>query len=598
MEKRRSLAVCTGLDLGLSLARESHCQENQDELEKLLEKNLSHTWSRRSLRTTNSLRFTHHMQNDTHLNSSFILKSFPVLGSSPTSTGYHSNSSSDHETSAILCSSPETDGGCSSFDQESFLERGNRTSKQRMEAVKDSPIAVFSSSQHGKSFTIKQYRPESISYSLHGQQKTSGLLQKADFRSHHMPLNISCTDSSAINTDAPDQCFKNQTSTYRPRLTDSSCPIQYKSGSSSVNESNNTCRTLSDRDTKTENNLQSSSETAPSQQQTKHSPTVKISATMSLPDRSLTNDRETGGLLTPVEDDWMPLSLPDFSHSQPEETSDLPTVDNGTARSFSRVGETVQCHTLVKGLRSYETLSPPASPLPRPAPSLCSKWRKEREVDLHEGTAPVSTASKEDPRTMKTTVRSGIGAKRGLVSRTNTSNSTGIPRVPTNTEPSNGATTPTNPLPARPSIPRSGSVRSSPSARPTVAKAEVKRSTSTRERTGNESQLPTKSTLTRKSSDRTQQEKVCGSTHSATRVSKRVAPNSETQLQSQSRTANSPSSATAKTIRTAVISAARSKSAKTTTSTSTSPANPKTPAASRIPGLKMHRGTTAQPLWR
>lgn len=605
MEKRRSLAICSGLDLGLSLARQPDCQENQDELERLLEKNLNYTWNRRSLRTTDSRRFIHHMQNDTHLNSSSILKSFPVLASSPTSTGYHSNSSSDHETSAILCSSPETDGGCSPFDQESVLERGIKMSKQRMEAVKDSHIAVFSYSQHGKSFTMKQYGPESISYSLHDQLKTTGHKEKADVSPENMTLNSSSIESAAVSTNTSAQGVKSQTSACRRRLSNSNCSTQSKSGSSSVHESNNNCGTLSDRNTKTGTKLQSSAEEVSFQPQTKYSPTVKISTTTSLPDASLTKDGETGGFLTPMKEDWMPSSLPEFGHSQPKEASDLPTADKETARSFSRVGETLECHTLVKGLRSYEKLTPPTSPLPRPSPSLCSKWRKERDVNLHEGIAPVSIAPKEDARTVKSLMRSGIGAKRGFVSRTVPSNSTGIPRVHSKTEPSNGAPAPANPpLSARPSIPRSASVRSSSSVRPTIAQAEVKQSTSTRERIVNESQITEKSTLTRRSSDRTPQEKVCGSTQSTfirgapTRVSKRVAPNSECQLPSQSRTASSPSSATAKNIRTTVISAARSKSAKTTTCTSNSPANPKTPAASRIPGLKMPRATTAQPLWR
>uniref|UniRef100_A0A096MAS0 FH2 domain-containing protein 1-like n=1 Tax=Poecilia formosa TaxID=48698 RepID=A0A096MAS0_POEFO len=600
VEKRRSLAVCTGLDLGLSLAREPHCQENQDELERLLEKNLNYTWNRRSLRTADSRRFMHHMQNDTHFSSSSILKSFPVLGSSPTSTGYHSNSSSDHETSAILCSSPETDGGCSPFDQESVLERGIRTSKQRMEAVKDSHVAVFSSSQHGKSFTMKQYGPESITYSPHDQLKTTGHKEKADFSPENMTLNSSSIESVAVSTNTSAQRVKSQTSAYRRRPSNSNCSTQSKSGSSSVHESNNGCGTLSDRNTKTGTKLQSSAEEVSFQPQTKYSPTVKISATTSVPDASLTE-----GVLTAVKEDWMPSSLPEFGHSQPEEASDLPTADKETARSFPRVGETLECHTLVKGLRSYETLTPPTSPLPRPSPSLCSKWRKERDVNLHVGIAPVSIASKEDARTVKTLMRSGIGTKRGFVSRTLPSNSSGLPRVHSKTEPSNGAPAPANlPLPARPSIPRSASVRSSSSVRPTTAQAEAKRSTSTQERITNESQITEKSALTRRSSDRTPQEKVCGSTQSTfirgapTRVSKRVAPNSECQLPSQSRTASSPSSATAKNIRTAVISAACSKSAKTTTCAANSPANPKTPAASRIPGLKMPRAATAQPLWR
>ncbi|PWA23629.1 hypothetical protein CCH79_00005887 [Gambusia affinis] len=604
VEKRRSLAVCTGLDLGLSLAGEPQGQENQDELERLLEKNLNYTWNRRSLRATDSRRFIHHMQNDAHLNSSSILKSFPVLGSSPTSTGYHSNSSSDHETSAILCSSPETDGGCSPFDQESVLEKGIGMSKQRMEAVKDSHIAVFSSSQHGKSFTVKHYGPENISYSLHDQLKTTGHKGKTDFSPENMTLNSSSIESAAVSTNTSAPGVKSQTSAYRRRLSNSNCSTQSKSGSSSVHESNNSCGTLSNRNTKTGTKLQSSAEEVSFQAQTKYSPTVKISTTTSLPDANLTKDGETEGVLTPVKD-WMPSSLPEFGHSQPKEASDLPIADKETARSFSRVSETLECHTLVKGLRSYETLTPPTSPLPRPSPSLCSKWRKERDVNLHEGIAPVPIAPKEDARTLKTLMRGGIGAKKGFVSRTVPSNSTVIPRVQSKTEPSNGAPALANPpLSARPSIPRSASVRSSSSVRPSIAQAEVKRSTSTRERIANESHITEKSTLTRRSSDRTPQEKVCGSTQSTfirgapTRVSKRVAPISEGQLPSQSRVASSPSSATAKNIRTAVIAAAHSKSAKITTCAGNSPANPKTPAASRIPGLKMPRAATAQPLWR
>lgn len=150
-------------------------------------------------------------------------------------------------------------------------------------------------------------------------------------------------------------------------------------------------------------------------------------------------------------------------------------------------------------------------------------------------------------------------------------------------------------------------MRSSPITRPAAAQGDVKRSNSTRERTQtvNEAPAPGKPILIRRTSDRSVSEKVTGSTQttfirgSPLRVSKRVAPNSETQIPSQPRTTHSPSSTTAKTIRTAVISAARSKTAKTT-STSTPLASSKIPTASRLPGPKMPRSTsaTAQPLWR
>lgn len=627
-EKRRSLAICTGLDLGLSLAREPHSQDNQDELEKLLEKNLSYTWSRRSLRSSESRRHSHH-------HNSPGLKSFPELGSSPTSSSYHSNSSSDHETTAVLCSSPETDGTCSPIDQDPVLGRGSRShhtqaTNRSMEAVQDPHIATFGHSQHGPGFTVKQHRRESISYVLQDQSKTTGLEKEAEISHEHVVSMTtesspsSCTNAVVVpTTDKSALCVKNQTPGHRHRfgqpVTDNTCPVQSKSNGSCVDESVphplHTSGILSHSDTRTgslryqrsESQSQSSVKTpdrVQAQPQTRETPTVTTSAVVPLPDAGLTKHSNTEVASTPAEENWMPSSLPEFSQSQPEEYSDLPSPERETARPFSRVGETLECHTLVKGLRSYDALSPPTSPLPRPAPSLCSKWRKEREGDLLAGTPPGSPTSKEETRTVKIPVRSGIGAKRGLVSRVGTSNTTGIPRVRSKTEPSNGAPSPANPLtPSRLSSPRSISMRSSPATRPAAIQAEVKRSNSTRERTVSVPQTPGKPTLTRRTSDRSIPEKVSGSTQQAfvrgspLRVSKRLAPNSETQASSQPRTTHSPSSATAKTIRTAVISAARNKTAKTT-STSSSPVSSKIPTASRIPGPKMPRATAAPPLWK
>lgn len=630
-EKRRSLAVCTGLDLGLSLAREPQSQENQDELEKLLEKNLSYTWSRRSLRSSESRRHSHHLHSDTHLHNSPMLKSFPELGSSPTSTSYHSNSSSDHETTTVLCSSPETDGTCSPIDQEPVLCRGSRSQHSRatncsMDAVQDSHIATFSHPQHGGGFTVKQHGSESISNALHS--KTIGFEKEAEISHEHvvtMTTESSPSTNTAVipTTDNPALCVKNQTPTQRHRfdlpVTDSTRLVQSKSNGSCVDESvppslhrsgilsYSDTRTASLRYQRSESQSQSSVK-APgrvqSQPQAREMPTVTTSAAMPLPDAGLTKHTNTEDASAPVEENWMPSSLPEFRQSQPEEYSDLPSPEREMARPYSRVGETLECHTLVKGLRSYDALSPPTSPLPRPAPSLCSKWRKEREGDLRSGVTPGSPTSKEETRNMKIPVRSGIGAKRGLVSRAGPSNSTGIPRVRSKTEPSNGAPTPANPpTPSRVSSPRSISMRLSPITRPATVQTEVKRSNSTRERTVGEPQTPGKPTLTRRTSDRSVPEKASGSTQPAfvrgapLRVSKRLAPNSETQASSQSRIAHSPSSTTAKTIRTAVISAARNKTAKTT-STSSSPTNSKIPTASRIPGPKMPRATAAPPLWR
>lgn len=546
-----------------------------------------------------------------------MLKSFPELGTSPTLTSYHSNSSSEHENTSVLCSSPETDGTCSPIDQEPALGRGDsaqpsRTTNRSMEAVQDSHIATFSHPQHERGFKYKQRGTDNISYVLQGQQKKTDITDVHVASLSTESSSSSCTNSATIRTDTPTLSVESQTSTLRHKfglpVTDNSCPRQNKFDDSIVSEpvpqTVHTRRILSHSDTvalltseKQSHSSLNASDKAQSQPQMR-----ETSAMMKLPDAGLRKQADSEVASTPVEENWMPSSLPDFNQPQPD--CDLPCPEREVAKPYSRVGETLECHTLVKGLRSYDTLSPPTSPLPRPGQSLCSKWRKEREVDLREGASPGSPTSKEETRTMKIPVRSGIGAKRGLVSRTGPSNSTGIPRVRSKTEHSNGAPAPTSPSGSnRLSTTRSISMRSPSVARLAAVQAEVKRSNTTRERTVSETQTEGKLTLTRRSSDRSVPEKLSDGTlpafirGSPLRVSKRLAPNSDTQVPSQLRTAHSPSSATAKTIRTAVITAARNKTAKTT-STSPSPTNSKIPTASRIPGLKVPRATAAQPLWR
>lgn len=617
-EKRRSLAVCTGLDPGLSLAREPPSLESQDELEKLLEKNLSHTWSRRSFRGSDSRRHSHHLQNDLH--NSSLLKIFPELGSSPGSTSYHSNSSSDHETTAGLCSSPETDDTCSPIDQEPVSDRGSRCQYnpaiyKSMDANGDSHIAAFSHAKHERNFTVKQHGSESISYLLQGQQKEMGP-QKDSGNSHiHVPKLQSSPNShvvpAAMPADKKTLLDTSPDSTYNRKLglptVDNSRSIQNKPKDICFDKSmdQNTTKSGLLRNQRPGAKSQTSPDTPErvlSQAHLRELSDVMQSAVIA--SAAFTERTDSEAVSTTLTENWMPSSLPEFSQSQPEEYSDLPSPDRETTRSFSRVGEMLECHTLVKGLRSYDVLSPPSSPVPRPAPSLCSKWRKEREVDLREGATPGSPTSKEEPRTKKTPVRSGIGGKRGLVSRAGPSNNTGIPRVRSKTEASSGAPTSTHPSnQSRLSSPRSVSMRSSPVVQPTTVQNEVKRSSSTQEKTASETHTPGKPSLNRRSSDRSLPEKTSVSSQSAfvrgtpLRVSKRLAPNSETQVPSQARTAHSPTSATAKTIRTTVISTARNKTAKTEIK-SASPASSKIPTASRITGAKMPRAATAQPLWR
>lgn len=621
-EKRRSLAVCTGLDLGPSHAREPHSRENQDELEKLLEKNLSYTWSRRSLRSLDARRYSHQLQNDTHFHNS-VLKNFPELGSSPTSTGCLSNSSSDQETTAELgISSPDTDGTCSPTEQESSVGRGglcqySRATNRSPGVAQDSTTSTSCHSQRGQDFTVKRHGPDRVSYTLQSHQ-AMGLKIESENTRGHIVLNhqTSCTISATLSTEMPSQ-VKNQTSTrgqsFGLTVMEKSLAAEGKSHNAnfvqSVHHSPRSGGIHSHMESKadvlryprSESQMRSISDAPERAQINQHQvgEMTGISST-AISDTGLKMHTNSEAARTPVKEDWLPSSLPDFINSQPEGFGDLPSSEPEMERSYSRVGETVECHTLVKGLRSYDTLSPPTSPLPRPAPSLCSKWRKEREGDLREGSTPGSPTSKEEARTAKTPARSGIGGKRGLLSHT-PSNSTGILRVRSKNEPANGIQTSAN-SPSRQANSRSTAMRSSVT-RATASHLEVKCSNSVQERTASESHTARKSTPTRRTSERSLPEKSSGSTQQAFvrgslfRVSKRLAPNSEAQVMPQPRNAHSPSSATAKTIRTTVISVARNKTAKTT-SASTSPASSKSTTVSRIPGPKMPRATAAPPLWR
>lgn len=626
-EKRRSLAICTGLDLGLSLAREPHSQENQDELEKLLEKNLSCTWSRRSLRSSDARRLSHHLHNDTHHHNSSMLKIFPELGSSPTSISYHFSSSSDHETTAGICSSPETDGTGSPIDQEPALGRGsrcqyNQAANRSMDVARDS----FNHSQHRQNLTVTQCGHESISYSLHGQTKAIGLEKEVENSHEHIVSKLQsspspCANSAATPTDTPALLGKSQAFFQRQRfgltMIDNNHTIRTKPNDSgfdeSVPHSPHSSEILSQSEAKagllryqtSEGHSQSppdAPEMVQSQRKTRDTPTVTTRAV--LPDTGLTKHTNNEVASTPVKENWIPSSLPEFIKSQPEECSDLPSPERETARPYPRVGETLECHTLVKGLRSYDALSPPTSPLPRTTPSLCSKWRKEREVDPREGTIPGSPTSKEEVQSVKIPVRSGIGGKRGLVSRAGLSTSTGIGRVHSKTEPSIEAPAPSkSSTPSQLCNPRTISMRSSLITRPATVHSEVKRSDSTKDGILTEPQTPGKPMLARRTSERSLPEKVLGNAQppfvrgTPFRLSKRLAPNSDTQVPSQTRTTHSLSSGKAKNIRTTVISASRNKTAKTT-STSASPASSKIPTASRISGPKLPRAAAAQPLWR
>ncbi|XP_077588458.1 uncharacterized protein fhdc2 [Stigmatopora nigra] len=595
-EKRRSVAVCTGLDLSLGIAREPHNRENQDDLERILEKNLSCTWSRRSLKSSDPRRYSHYLPGD---------KSFPELGSSPTPINFHSNSSSDHETSAVLCSSPETDVFGSPVGQGSLLDTNNKSQSSQYRAI-DQPVELVQKthvgwySQHGRGVTVRQDGSESIPRQTKTSEK-SGLIQVESMSCERKVTKNAefSPNAAAINIDTPSSCTKTQIPSHQPSF---GIPLTDK---------NNSHNKLNGSETRTAHKsgiLQSDiCASSPRYQKPEKESSVnakdkvesqplnrgiKASATRSRTGDSLAKQIKTERSSTPVEANCMPPSIPEFSQPHPE-NPDVLSPKREPVRSYSRVGETLECHTLVKGLRSYDTMSSSTPPLPRPGPSLCSKWRKERKVDL---ATPASQSIKEESRALKDPARNGMRAKRGPGLRAAPANSTPVPRVRSKTEVTNStpAASPAHSTNSRPSL------RPSPITRPA---SDVKRSSSTRERLhiGKEPQTSRESSLTNRTSERPTTDKASARTQSTfirgslLRVSKRVAPNSETRPANKTLPARSPSSTTAKTIRTGVMPTTRNRNTKSTNMGTC----PTSVHSSRIPGPKMPRPTTTtQPLWK
>ncbi|XP_016371327.1 FH2 domain-containing protein 1-like [Sinocyclocheilus rhinocerous] len=266
--------------------------------------------------------------------------------------------------------------------------------------------------------------------------------------------------------------------------------------------------------------------------------------------------------VTPQRETWSSASSP------PEDLAQEPCSPE-RERVCPAIGEMLECRTLVRALRSYESLSPTVT---RPTTNHCSKWKKEQEAEERDGTS--SPHAKGDSRLVKTPTRGPT--KRLLVQRGGPSNSSGIPRVRTKAEP-----TPADGLSAcqvsRPSPTRPSSIHTSLTARFAGVQNELKRNSNARQRvnapsdTGkHKGNTPEKLTQDK---DKCQEPFVRGS---PLRVSKRLAPNSESQ---SPQSIHSPSAATtAKTIRTAIISAAKAKTTKT-------------------PGTRIPK-TAAQPMWR
>ncbi|XP_043112360.1 formin-J [Puntigrus tetrazona] len=266
--------------------------------------------------------------------------------------------------------------------------------------------------------------------------------------------------------------------------------------------------------------------------------------------------------VTPQRETWSSASSPPGDLSPESCSSEREHV-------YPAIGETLECHTLVRALRSYESLSPSVT---RPTTNHCSKWKKEQD-----GTS--SPHAKDDSRLVKTPTRGPT--KRLLVQRGGPSNSSGIPRVRTKAElthaDGSGVSQVSRPSPTRPS-----SIRTTLATRFAGVQHELKHNSNARPKvnalsdTGKQKVNSTEKLTQDK--DKSQEAFVRGS---PLRVSKRLAPNSESQ---SPQSMHSPTAATtAKTIRTAIISAAKAKTTKT--------------PGTRIPAPKVHKAAP-QPMWR
>ncbi|XP_076878871.1 uncharacterized protein fhdc2 [Brachyhypopomus gauderio] len=285
----------------------------------------------------------------------------------------------------------------------------------------------------------------------------------------------------------------------------------------------------------------------------------------------------------PMAELWLGSSLPKVTPQPAQELN--PACPDGE-RVYPQLLETVECRTLVKGLRSYEAFSPSGV---RAAPSHCSKWRRELQD------RPRSPPPQENPRAGKVFTRGPN--KRGLATtRSGQSSSTGIQKVRAKAEKGlvEGLLTPRA---SRLTPTRSSSTRSSPTTQLPGIQSELRRTSSVR----NKVNTPVDQLVKREQqpAEKAGQDKdrvipghevfVRGSPQ---RVSKRLAPISESQSPCQPRTVHSPTAANAKTIRTAVINAAKTKTSKTTEA-----ASPKTTLGTRGAGPNVPRPTT-QPMWR
>lgn len=451
VEKRRSLALCTGLEV----------ERESDDLEHALQKSLSYTGGRRSLRRNMK------SDNQQPLRDS-VLKTQSLQ--------------SDANTAETEQTRSEKEGQCLSTDSACGLQRVPATTLDTMKS--HSRLNTRRVPSDGALVVLAES-------GIASQQEAVNVLPLAGLSPNKvLKVEKRVQDASErlaqIVTDAPEDTEKDKM----------------------VNK-----RSVNDTVPQSEVMLQTKAET----------------------DSSL------------VGENWLSSSP---SETSPTLRENLEPCSPEREQVYLRVGEVLECHTLVRGLRSYESLSPAVA---RPATNHCSKWKKEREAEERDGAN--SLHAKEDSRLVKTPIRGPT--KRFLAPRGGPSNSSGIPRVRTKAEPtlSNGLSASHG---SRPFPTRSTSVRST---QVTSVHNELKRcNTGARPKANVQSDTKQK----RNSSEAANQDKSKSHEQfvrgSSLRVSKRYAPISDPQTPN---TLHSPTAATtAKTIRTAVINAAKAKTAK------------------------------------
>ncbi|XP_051945013.1 protein diaphanous homolog 1-like isoform X2 [Xyrauchen texanus] len=502
VEKRRSLALCTGLEV----------EHQSDDLDRALQRSLSYTGTRRSLRR----------------HSQYILCS---VESNMKSDKQHPNS----ENGTFHALNPEGFSGVSELRSHSLHKNDTVQTEQGI----------------NKGLRVGQC--------LSSTDSTCGL-QRGTMVTPNSMKSHSALNTRTVLSDDAFVAFGETSITSHQQGAANVLPLTGLS-------SNNVLKVEKQVQDACERLKQIATDASEGVEKQDH-----VNAKEAPSEKGVTPESDAESATSLVGETWLNISCP--VDANPPLARELESSIPDRSRIYPRVGETLECHTLVRGLRSYESLSATVS---RPAANHCSKWKKEAEE--RDGAC---SPHANDLRAIKTPTRGKT--KRGLVPRGGPSNSSGIPRVRTKAEPTHVDGLSASHI-SRLSPTHSTSVRSSLITRFNGVQNELQHNASTGQKSNAQSEKKQKHNATETvNKDKCREPFVRGS---PLRVSKRLASNSGSQTP---HVIHSPTAAvTAKTIRTAIITAA--KAAKSPESAFTKS------LASRIPGPKIPR-PAAQPTWR